>query len=134
VKPRRPYFLRAVLDWIADNGWTPHVLVDARRHGVSGIPSERLQDGRVVLDFGPEACPDFVFDGKTLRGSLRFGGVATSVVIPSAAVLAVFARENQQGLLFTDEEDEEDVGGDGHEPPDGTPPPCGGRPRLYRVK
>ncbi len=131
MKPRRPYFLRAVLDWIADNGWTPNVLVDAHCPGVMGIPPDRLQDGRVVLDVGPDACPDFLFDGETLRGHLRFGSVATAVVIPTAAVLAIFARENQQGLLFTDEENEESGEGSG---PGSAPPPGRGRPRLYRVK
>jgi stringent starvation protein B len=130
MKSRRPYFLRAVLDWIRDNGWTPHVVVDAARPGVSGIPRERLEDGKVVLDVGPEACPDFTFDGETLQGRLRFGGVATTVVIPVEAVLAVFARENQQGLLFADE----DRAGEGDEAEDPKPAPPGGGRRLYRVK
>ena len=127
MKPRRPYLIRAVLDWIADNGWTTHVLVDARRPGVTGIPPDRLEDGRMVLDFGPEACPDFRFDGMAMSGRLRFGGTATTVVVPATAVLAVFARENQQGLIFTDED------GPGE---DGRTPSArgGGRPRLHRVK
>jgi stringent starvation protein B len=123
-------FFEGYLDLILENGWTPLVVVDAARPGVSGIPRERLEDGKVVLDVGPEACPDFTFDGETLQGTLRFGGVATTVVIPVEAVLELLVRENELGVIFADE----DRAGEGDEAEDPKPAPPGGRRRLYRVK
>lgn len=132
MKPRRPYLLRAMLEWIADNGWTPHIIVDAHHEGLKGVPVERIVDGRVTLSVSPQACPDFRIEGNWLRGSMRFGGVASVVEIPIAAVLAVFAAESMQGLVFPDDE-----GNPGDDEPGGATEAGGrarGRPRLKVVK
>lgn len=130
MKPRRPYLLRAMREWVLDNGWTPHVVVDVTRPGVAGVPPGRASDGRVVLDIGPLACPDLRIDDGFLWGSMRFGGVPATVTVPLPAVLAVYAAESMEGLVFPDENPES---GEPGPPADGSPAE-GGRPRLRRVK
>ena len=73
---QRPYLLRALYEWIADNGMTPHVLVDARLPGVR-VPAHAVQDGRIVLNIAERAVAKLDMSNEALRFSARFGGVAT---------------------------------------------------------
>ena len=98
----RPYLLRALYEWIADNGMTPHILVDARRAGVR-VPAHAVQDGRVVLNIADRAVARLEMDNDSVRFSARFGGVSQSVVVPIAAVLAVYARETGQGMALPED-------------------------------
>ncbi|WP_045737132.1 ClpXP protease specificity-enhancing factor [Xanthomonas sp. MUS 060] len=134
----RPYLLRALVEWINDNGMTPHVLVDAGLPGVQ-VPPSAVKDGRVVLNIAERAVVRLQIDNDGVSFTARFGGVSYPVQVPMAAVLAVYARETGQGMALPD-----DIHGPG-EPPDGdTPPPppprrgssdeAGKRPRLRVVK
>lgn len=96
---QRPYILRALYEWIADNGMTPHVLVDARAPGVR-VPPHTVKDGQVVLNIAERAVARLEMDNDALRFSARFGGVSQSVVVPMAAVIAVYARETGQGMAL----------------------------------
>ena len=96
---QRPYLLRALYEWIADNGMTPHVLVDARMPGVR-VPAHAVKDGQVVLNIAERAVARLEMDNDALRFSARFGGVSQSVVVPMAAVIAVYARETGQGMAL----------------------------------
>ncbi|MEN4903585.1 ClpXP protease specificity-enhancing factor [Luteimonas sp. TWI1437] len=98
----RPYLLRALYEWIADNGMTPHILVDARRAGVR-VPAHAVQDGRIVLNIADRAVARLEMDNDSVRFSARFGGVSQSVVVPIAAVLAVYARETGQGMALPED-------------------------------
>ena len=125
--PLKLYLLRAVYDWAVANGFTPHVVVDAARPGVQ-VPAAHVQDGKIVLNVSPRAVAQFELDEHGLRFSARFGGRPTGVASPLAAVRAVYARENGQGVAFPDEED-----GAPPEPPAGAPTPRKG-PMLKRIK
>jgi stringent starvation protein B len=109
----RPYLLRALYEWIADNGMTPHILVDAQQPGVQ-VPAHTVKDGRVVLNIAERAVAKLQLDNESVRFTARFGGVSHPVAVPIAAVLAIYARETGQGMALP-----EDVGGTG---PEDTPP------------
>ena len=128
----RPYLVRALYEWIVDNDCTPHLLVNAEYAGVQ-VPPGFASDGQIVLNVSPSAVRHLHMDNEAVSFEGRFGGVAHSLYIPSAAVLAIYARENGQGMVFDLEPpvpDEEDDQG----PPDGEPPRPSGRPSLKVVK
>ncbi len=107
----RPYLLRALYEWIADNGLTPHLLVDATRPQVL-VPTHAVKDGRIVLNVAQRAVASLEMGNDVIRFSARFGGVSHSVSVPVTAVLAIYARENGQGMALPPEEDADDIGGE----------------------
>ncbi len=135
----RPYLLRALAEWIADNDMTPHLLVDATQAGVQ-VPTSAVKEGKVVLNIAQRAVVRLQIDNDSVSFSARFGGVSFPVMVPIAAVMAIYARETGQGMALP-----EDIGpthgvGDDDEPP--TPfspapdpgPAPGKRPHLRVVK
>ncbi len=126
----RPYMVRAIYEWINDNNLTPYVLLDATRAGVT-VPLAHVNDGRIVLNVAPGAVRDLFIRNEGITFSARFGGVPMQVVAPMQAVLAIYARENGQGMFF-DEDEEFPVADDpDDEPPE---PPAAKRPSLRVVK
>ena len=120
----RPYIIRAIYEWIVDNGCTPHLLVDVDIEGVD-VPQAYVSDGQIVLNISPTAVVGLDMGNETVAFNGRFGGVATDIAVPVRAILGIYARENGQGMVF-DTAEEPDV------PPD---PPAGkGRPSLKVVK
>jgi stringent starvation protein B len=118
----RPYLIRALFDWIVDNGLTPHLLVDATVPGVH-VPPETVEEGRVVLNISPAATGAMDLGNETICFDARFGGQPMTVEVPVAAAQAIYARENGQGMLFSDDgPPPPDPGGDG----DGDDGPSGG--------
>jgi stringent starvation protein B len=99
----RPYLLRALYEWIADNGLTPHLLVDATRPQVL-VPTHAVKDGRIVLNVAQRAVAGLEMTNDFIRFSARFGGVSHNVSVPVSAVLAIYARENGQGMALPPEE------------------------------
>ncbi|MCU0832960.1 MAG: ClpXP protease specificity-enhancing factor [Chromatiaceae bacterium] len=126
----RPYLVRALYEWILDNGLTPHLLVDASRPG-SVLPVEFVQDGKIVLNIGPSAVRALVLGNERISFNARFGGVAMDVTLPAEAVMGIYARENGRGMLFPDEEPQT-TGASGEEPE--PPKPPRDRPSLKVVK
>ena len=98
----RPYLMRALYEWIADNGMTPHLLVDATRTGVQ-VPMFAVKDGRIVLNVADRAVSKLEMSNESVRFSARFGGVSHAVSVPIAAVIAIYARETGQGMALPDE-------------------------------
>lgn len=98
-KSRRPYLIRAIYDWSTDNGFTPHLLVAADAEGVI-VPRQFVQDGKITLNISPAAVQALQLDAEPIWFSARFGGRAFDVQVPSGAVLAIFARENGEGIMF----------------------------------
>jgi len=141
----RPYLLRALYEWIADNGMTPHVLVDATQAGVR-VPPHTVKDGRVVLNIADRAVARLEMDNDSVRFTARFGGVSHPVVVPIAAVMAIYARETGQGMALPedvagsgepaggDAETQADAGTDAPDHPDDdpTPPRRGGHLRVVK--
>ncbi|AXK71468.1 ClpXP protease specificity-enhancing factor [Lysobacter sp. TY2-98] len=101
----RPYLLRALYEWIADNGLTPHLLVDATRPGVQ-VPKHAINDGRIVLNVAQRAVAGLEMTNEIIRFSARFGGVSHAVSVPVGAVLAIYARENGQGMALPPDSEE----------------------------
>lgn len=99
----RPYLLRALYEWIADNGLTPHLLVDATRANVR-VPTHAVKDGRIVLNVAQRAVAGLEMGNDVIRFSARFGGVSHAVSVPVEAVLAIYARENGQGMALPPED------------------------------
>lgn len=99
---QRPYLLRALYEWVVDNGMTPHVLVNARYPGVR-VPTHAIKDGQVVLNIADRAVAKLTMDNESLRFSARFGGVSQSVVIPMGALIAIYARESGQGMALPED-------------------------------
>lgn len=95
----RPYLMRALYEWINDNGLTPYLLVDAAADGVR-VPPGAAKDGRVVLNVATRAVTQFEIANDHVRFLARFGGVSQSVHVPASAVLAIYAQENGQGMMF----------------------------------
>ncbi|WP_456444879.1 ClpXP protease specificity-enhancing factor [Thiolapillus sp.] len=125
----RPYLVRAIWQWISDNGLTPHLLVNADAEGVE-IPRQFVEDGRIVLNISASAARDLELGNDYISFGARFSGTPMSVLVPVSAVLGIYARENGQGMLFP-----EDDGGDTPpEQPDDSTPASGGRPSLKVVK
>ena len=99
MRSPRPYLIRALIDWIVDNGWTPHLLIAADVDGVE-VPRDHVQDGRIVLNVSARAVRGFVCADDTVSFDSRFGGRPFHVVAPMAGVVAVYAQENGAGLAF----------------------------------
>src|SRR5690625_3370365 len=116
----RPYLLRALYEWIVDNGMTPHVLVDAEQPGVR-VPQQAVKDGKVVLNIAERAVARLQMDNEAVRFSARFGGVSHPVDVPMVAIVAIYARETGQGMVLP-----EDIGGGSAGPDDEPPAPPDG--------
>lgn len=99
----RPYLLRAFYDWIVDNQCTPHLVVNADYPNVV-VPTQFVQDGQIVLNINPSAVAQFQMDNTEVSFNARFGGQPMRVIVPVGAVLAIYARENGEGTVFTQEE------------------------------
>lgn len=105
----KPYLLRAIFEWAEDNGFTPQVLVNAQSVGVE-VPENHVVDGQIVLNISSSAIQLHRMDNECLSFSARFSGVERNIFLPIESILAIFARENSQGIFF------EEVGDDGTDP------------------
>ena len=99
----RPYLIRAIYDWIVDNGLTPYLLVDARQDSVE-VPGEFVEDGKIVLNVSPSAVTHLEMGNDWISFQARFSGSARQLLLPAAATLAIYARENGQGMMFGEAE------------------------------
>lgn len=99
INSTKPYLLRAIFEWAEDNGFTPQVLVNAEATGVE-VPLKHVVDGQIVLNIGASAVQLHVMDNECLSFSARFSGVEQDIFLPMHAILAIFARENSQGIFF----------------------------------
>ena len=154
----RPYLIRALHDWCTDNGFTPYiaVFVDATVQ----VPVEYVKNNEIVLNVGFEATSALKLGNEFIEFKARFGGSSRDIVVPVDHVIAIYARENGQGMAFPVPTEApagtQPVGeapaaprpprlalteapGKADEPTaDGEPPapepPSGGRPSLKRIK
>ena len=123
---QRPYLIRAMHDWMADNGLTAHLVVSAPADGLV-VPERHVSDGKIVLNVSQSAARDLVLGNDEITFEARFDGEPWRLTIPVDAVLGIYARETGQGMIFPDE----------NAPPEGDspqPPPGSGRPNLKIVK
>ncbi len=134
----KPYLIRALYDWIVDNGCTPHLVVEAKDERVR-VPTQYVKDGTIVLNIAPGAVRDLVLGNDYISFNARFGGVAQDVMFPVGAARMIYARENGQGMALPDEQADTgpDSGPDSGGPSPATPGGPGGggsKPQLRRVK
>jgi len=94
----RPYLIRALFEWCTDNGFTPFiaVLVDETVR----VPNEYVKDGEIVLNISFDATSSLTLGNEVIEFKGRFGGVARDIYVPVGRVLAIYARENGQGMAF----------------------------------
>ena len=97
--PQRPYLYRALHEWMTDNGYTPHIVVDATEAGAC-VPTEFVEDGRIVLNVSYSATQGLVLENDSIEFQARFGGRPFSVSVPASGVLAIYARETGEGMVF----------------------------------
>jgi stringent starvation protein B len=157
----RPYLIRALHDWCTDNGFTPYiaVFVDATVQ----VPTEYVKNNEIVLNIGFEATTALKLGNELIEFKARFGGASREIVVPVDHVIAIYARENGQGMAFPVPTDAPTAAASATEPApspgkgprlaladaapgapasapaerdEDTPPepPSGGRPALKRIK
>ncbi len=132
-------------EWMADSGYTPHLIVDARSENVK-VPTAYIKDGRIVLNVSMSATQSLELGKDAVSFNARFGGVSQQVYVPVDAILGIYARETGQGLVFADDQGASISPSDLPPEPPSTPPdrptspPSGGadrktgRARLKVVK
>jgi stringent starvation protein B len=151
----RPYLIRALHDWCTDNGFTPYLAVHVDR--TVQVPKEYVSNDEIVLNVGFDATSGLDLGNEFIAFKARFGGVARDILVPVDHVVAIYARENGQGMAFPAPEPVADIGtpaspapaarsglrlaseaeeGEPAEPDDTPPeaPPPVPRPALKRIK
>jgi stringent starvation protein B len=94
----RPYLIRALHEWCTDNGFSPYIAVQV--DGSVQVPSEFVQNGEIVLNVSFDATSSLRMGNDCIEFKARFGGVAREIVVPISHVVAIYARENGQGMAF----------------------------------
>ena len=136
----RPYLIRALYEWCTENGFTPYVAVKV--DGSVQVPREYVQGGEIVLNVSMDATSSLKLGNEFIEFKARFGGKPREIMVPIERVMAIYARENGQGMAFPVNDDgaaaqaltavdSPEAQGSDDEP---TPPPTTGRPALTRVK
>ncbi|WP_367606456.1 ClpXP protease specificity-enhancing factor [Legionella sp. W05-934-2] len=99
MTPNKPYFIRAIYDWIIDNDATPYMLVDATMPMVE-VPQAFVNNGQIILDISPSASRGLHLGNDRIIFTAKFSGISTQIVIHPAAVMAIYAQENGRGMEF----------------------------------
>ena len=99
-RSKRPYLIRAMHEWMADNGHTPHIVVDASIDGVT-VPTEHVKDGKIILNISHSAAHNLKMTNSSVSFRARFTGVPFDVWVPITSVLGIYAKETGQGMIFS---------------------------------
>ena len=94
----RPYLLRALHEWCTDNGYTPYVVVVVDE--TVQVPMEFVKNGEIVLNVSYDATSGMSLGNDYIEFKARFGGVPREIIVPVSRVMAIYARENGQGMSF----------------------------------
>jgi len=144
MKTTKPYLIRAIHEWCADQGLTPYLAVKV--DATTRVPREFVKDGEIVLNVGLEATHQLLMGNEEITSQARFGGRAFPVVVPIERVAAIYASENGEGMAFeVTERPQAGVAADGETadaeqgkaaavPPAPTSGRSSGRPVLTRIK
>ena len=101
---KKPYFIRAMYAWISDNGYTPHLLIDASFANMN-IPRKFVENKRITLNVSSSAIRNLIIGSDIISFDARFDGKSMSVQFPTEAVINIFARETGEGMAFSSESD-----------------------------
>ncbi len=149
----RPYLIRALYEWCTDNGYTPYIAVAVNDQ--VQVPREYVKEGEIVLNISFDATTSLKLGNDFIEFKARFAGTARDIMVPVTQVVAIYARENGQGMAFpmvssgsgdataaphadhlqltsVESEQRKDASGDEPDPP--RPPLSGTRPVLTRIK
>ena len=99
-RSKRPYLIRAMHEWMADNGHTPHIVVDAAIDGVT-VPVEHVKDGKIILNISHSAAHNLKMTNSAVSFRARFTGVPFDVWVPIISVMGIYAKETGQGMIFS---------------------------------
>ena len=130
---RRPYLLRAMLDWMVDCGYTPHLIVDASSDVVQ-VPRQFVKEGKIVLNISASATQNFQIGAETVEFNARFGGVSHHIRVPVDFVLGIYARETGEGMVFNDSDPQAPPPGESRVPEVAPPRSGPKRAKLTVVK
>ena len=98
IPSTKPYLIRALYQWCVDNAYTPYVSVFVDR--MVEVPREYVKNDEIVLNVGPTACQGLQIDNETITFKARFNGIPREIFIPITHVMAIYSRENSQGMSF----------------------------------
>ncbi len=98
IPSTRPYLIRALHEWCSDNGFSPYIAVQV--DASVQVPLEFVKNGEIVLNVGVDATSSLRLGNDFIEFKARFGGVAREIVVPISHVVAIYARENGQGMAF----------------------------------
>ncbi len=98
IPSTRPYLIRALHEWCSDNGFSPYIAVQV--DASVQVPMEFVKNGEIVLNVGVDATSSLRLGNDFIEFKARFGGVAREIVVPISHVVAIYARENGQGMAF----------------------------------
>jgi len=120
----KPYIIRALYEWMGDNNFTPYLLLNAEMPGCV-VPEEYIKDGKIILNIAAHVVHGLLLGNEAIEFKARFSGVARSIYAPMESVLAIYAKENGEGMNFPEET-----------PPSGdaATTPKRGKPNLKIVK
>ena len=94
----RPYLIRALYEWCTDNGLTPYIAVQVNDSVL--VPREYVKDGEIVLNISFDATSALKLGNEFIEFNARFAGTAREIMVPVERVIAIYARENGQGMAF----------------------------------
>ena len=128
----KPYLLRAIYEWLLDNGMTPYIMVDADLPEVS-VPQQHVENGKIILNITPHSVGGLAMTNECVEFDARFSGISHHVYVPLYAITAIYAYENGRGMVF-EPEAETNNGGDGASTPIDLAQRRKGKPNLKVVK
>lgn len=103
ITSSKPYLVRAIYEWILDNNLTPFIAVDTTIPEVF-VPKKFIKDDKIVLNIAPIATHNLRIGNDALEFQARFSGISHDIYVPIAAIMAIYASENNQGMMFPKEE------------------------------
>ena len=127
----RPYLIRALHDWCTDNGFTPYLAVHVDR--TVQVPLEYVKNNEIVLNVGFEATSGLKLGNDYIEFRARFGGMARDILVPVDHVVAIYARENGQGMAFPMPSGEAGAGDNAGPVTHSQAPTADGAPRGLRL-
>ena len=98
----KPYLIRAIYDWCADNGFTPYLAVRVDKN--TQVPVAFVKDGEIILNISTDAVHNLQLGNEEITCGGRFGGVAHQLIVPMDAGIGIFAKDTGQGLVFQGQE------------------------------
>ena len=140
----RPYLIRALYDWCSENGFTPYVAVKVDNS--VQVPREYVQGGEIVLNVSMDATSSLKLGNDFIEFKARFGGKPREIMVPIHRVMAIYARENSQGMAFPVSDEDSTPAAlsavdsptlesmDTEDKPETPSPSSPGRPALKRIK